>query len=161
MSAVQFIYMKDFEGLLDEAKAGDFNIGACVRICNSAGKVLLIKRTTDDFFGDIWEIPGGAVDPGEDVREAAVREVHEETGLVINPTELCYSSFFDFYNIETGKHKRKFVFTILADGDVVVSHEHNGYQWASLQDVSKMKRQSQYEHYELWDDHYNAIMFAA
>jgi 8-oxo-dGTP pyrophosphatase MutT (NUDIX family) len=44
--------------------------------------VLLTKR--EDF--DVWCLPGGAVDPGEAVDQAAVREVLEETGLQVQLT---------------------------------------------------------------------------
>lgn len=45
----------------------------------SEGKVLLTKR--EDF--EVWCLPGGHVEPGESVREAAVREAVEETGLPV------------------------------------------------------------------------------
>ena len=43
------------------------------------GMVLLMRRR--DF--DVWGLPGGYVDPGESMAEAARREVQEETGLEI------------------------------------------------------------------------------
>ena len=43
------------------------------------GMVLLIQRA--DF--KTWALPGGRVDVGESVAEAAIREVYEETGLKI------------------------------------------------------------------------------
>lgn len=43
---------------------------------NAHGALLLIHRTDND----LWSIPGGGIDPGESVREAAVRETEEESG---------------------------------------------------------------------------------
>ena len=45
-------------------------------------KILLIKRGTVVFKG-YWALPGGRVDAGESVEQAVVREVKEETGLIV------------------------------------------------------------------------------
>ena len=47
------------------------------------GKVLLIKRGKSPSLGE-WSIPGGAVNVGEPLEEALLREIKEETGLVVN-----------------------------------------------------------------------------
>ena len=50
-------------------------------------RVLLVKRAHPPIQGQ-WSIPGGVLEVGERVREAAVREAHEETGLIVEPSEL-------------------------------------------------------------------------
>ncbi|MEX0783783.1 MAG: NUDIX hydrolase N-terminal domain-containing protein [Dehalococcoidia bacterium] len=49
-----------------------------------AGTILLIRRSDDG----LWAMPGGGVDVGETLAEAATRELHEETGLEGNATRL-------------------------------------------------------------------------
>jgi ADP-ribose pyrophosphatase YjhB (NUDIX family) len=50
-------------------------------------RVLLVKRAHPPIQGQ-WSIPGGVLEVGEMVRDAAIREAREETGLVIEPGEL-------------------------------------------------------------------------
>ena len=51
-------------------------------ITNDQGKVLLVKT---HWRSDTWECPGGQVEEGEALDQAVIREVFEETGVVIKP----------------------------------------------------------------------------
>ena len=53
---------------------------AATAVVEREGRVLLIKRGNQPGYG-LWSMPGGYVDRGEVVEEAAAREVWEETGL--------------------------------------------------------------------------------
>lgn len=55
---------------------------AATAIIQREDKVLMVRRATEPGYG-LWSMPGGYVDRGEVVEEAAVREVEEETGLVV------------------------------------------------------------------------------
>lgn len=63
---------------------------ARVLIFNAKNEVFLLKTHFDPEVGlpPRWLTPGGGIDAGENVKVAAVRELFEETGLVIDPDEL-------------------------------------------------------------------------
>lgn len=48
----------------------------------TAGSVILVRQYRHAVREWMWELPAGSVDPGETADEAAVRECHEEVGLV-------------------------------------------------------------------------------
>jgi 8-oxo-dGTP diphosphatase len=50
-------------------------------------RVVLVKRAHPPIQGQ-WSIPGGVLEVGELVHEAAVREAREETGLIVEPGDL-------------------------------------------------------------------------
>src|SRR5271155_1727317 len=50
-------------------------------------RVLLIRRGQPPLLGE-WSLPGGVLECGETLREAVAREAQEETGLLVEPTEM-------------------------------------------------------------------------
>ena len=51
------------------------------------GRVLLVRRGTEPLRGQ-WSLPGGLLELGESLTNGVVREVREETGLIVEPVEL-------------------------------------------------------------------------
>jgi 8-oxo-dGTP diphosphatase len=50
-------------------------------------RVLLVQRGREPLKGK-WSLPGGVVELGESLTDAVAREIHEETGLEVEPIEL-------------------------------------------------------------------------
>jgi 8-oxo-dGTP diphosphatase len=63
-------------------------VGAVIK--DGQGRLLLVKRGHEPGAG-LWSLPGGRVEPGETDAEALVREMREETGLVVRAGELIGS----------------------------------------------------------------------
>lgn len=61
----------------DAPKANSLVPSVNVVATNDAGDILMIRRTDNDN----WAVPGGAIDLGESVAQAAVRETREESGI--------------------------------------------------------------------------------
>ena len=59
-----------------------------VAVTNDAGEMLLIRRSDNDN----WALPGGAVDLGESLAQAAIRETKEESGIDCEITGLSGST---------------------------------------------------------------------
>ncbi len=55
-----------------------------------------------------WGLLKGEIDPGEDKKEAAIREVFEESGIELNPDEVEYIGYYyynDYDNLDPSKFK--------------------------------------------------------
>lgn len=60
-------------------------VGAIIH--DADGRLLLIRRAHEPSAG-LWSVPGGRVEDGESDAEAVVRELREETGLLVEPGAL-------------------------------------------------------------------------
>jgi 8-oxo-dGTP pyrophosphatase MutT (NUDIX family) len=80
------------------------NLGVGVIVHNDQGQVLLELRSDCGM----WGLPGGRIEPSESIRDAALREVREETGLTIEVTRLL-----GVYSEPEGR-----IVTFLDNGDV-------------------------------------------
>ena len=66
------------------------------------GKVLVAKRGKAPNFG-LWSLPGGHVELGETLQQAAARELHEETGV-----EADLAHLVDCLNFIVSRERVKF-----------------------------------------------------
>jgi ADP-ribose pyrophosphatase YjhB (NUDIX family) len=66
-------------------KTGRIRLGCSAVIFDKSRKKVLLTKRADN---GLWCLPGGGVEPGENVEEAIIREVAEETGLTVRMLRL-------------------------------------------------------------------------
>jgi mutator protein MutT len=76
-------YMKNLRAQLGTQLVLSPSVAAIIR--NEAGQILFLVRSDNG----LWDLPAGAIDPGETPAQAIVREVREETGLIVEPTAVA------------------------------------------------------------------------
>lgn len=75
---------KDYEKLPDEIKKRGIDVGVSVLLESGDQKILITRRAQHmRTFPGVWVPPGGHIEDGESILDAGIREVFEETGLVL------------------------------------------------------------------------------
>lgn len=87
--------------------------GATVILLDEQKRILLQHRTDNG----LWGLPGGIMELGETVEEAAKREVYEETGLTVLSLKLfgVYSGSGQYYKYPNGDEAFHVAVTFIAD----------------------------------------------
>ena len=108
-------------------------------ILNEKNQVLIMSRKTDDFMGGIDELPSGNMEQGENIYDAIIREVKEETNLDVVNVKL-YIGSFDYIS-GSGKYARQynFVLDVKNTGNIILT-EHDEYNWLIIEEIRKSSK---------------------
>lgn len=126
--------------------------GVGALVFNRRGKVLVARRR--DIASEAWQLPQGGVDPGEDIRDAVLREVTEELGTgrleVLAeshdwhtydlPDELVGKSFKGRYR---GQRQRWYALLFTGSDEeidcaAVEKPEFSDWKWAAIEELPSM-----------------------
>lgn len=111
--------------------------GSCVIIRNTKSQILLQERTDRNM----WGLPGGCQDLGEDLRDTAVREVYEETSIRLDPHKLV------LIDTMSGSARRN----SYPNGDIVYNNVSLYLADVDINDTSTLQGDSETKRLEFFD----------
>lgn len=120
-----------------KAQAG---VAACVM--NAGGQILLLQNKEPDADTHLWGVPGGKLNKDEDPEDGVIREVQEETGILLAQTAIEFviklyvrvpKIDYEFYCYRTELADKPKEITIRLD-----QNEHIDYIWVNPTDALAM-----------------------
>ena len=98
------------------------------------GLVFCAKRPANGILGNLWEFPGGKVEPGETLEAALHREIEEELGISIRIDEPLISLVHQYDTHEVEVHTYLCEWT---KGDLTL-HVHSQSKWLSVHELETL-----------------------
>ncbi|SDG80742.1 ADP-ribose pyrophosphatase YjhB, NUDIX family [Lentzea fradiae] len=120
-------------------KATSIVVAVSAFVQDEQGRLLMIRRTDNDLYS----IPGGAQDVGETIGQAVIREVKEETGIDVEPTDIIgvYSDPQHVIAYTNGEVRQEFSICFrsrLVGGTSRTSSESSEVQWINHSDLHSL-----------------------
>jgi ADP-ribose pyrophosphatase YjhB (NUDIX family) len=99
-------------------------------------RLFAIKRVGDDVQSpNIWEIPGGRLELGEDPILGVMREIREETGMYI---DVKYPMTIRHFERADGQIITMIVFLCKPrGGEMKISDEHSDFEWIDIENCEE------------------------
>lgn len=94
-------------------------------------RVLTLRRAVNVRCTGAWEIVHGGIEPGERPVDAAVRELHEETGLTVDRLYSLNVNPFYLHTTNTVQLAIGFIAIVAHDAVVTLGIEHDAWAWPS------------------------------
>ena len=120
-------------------KEGDLKVTGIVVCLDDKQRFLIIRRSDIDERAGMWTIPGGHIDEDDrSIESGAVRELDEETDLLVNTSDLVY--------LGQPKPQKYYFLTQKWSGNVKIDKpnpvtnkiEHDDWKWATINQIKTL-----------------------
>lgn len=131
-------YVMELRGLIGNRLLLIPSVAAVIH--DQAGNLLLQEKAS----GEGWSLPAGAVEPGETPQDTVIREVAEETGLVVSVNKILgVFGGLDFRYTYPNGHAVEYVVTlfkcqVLHDGGSWSDHETEALRYFAKEDLPSL-----------------------
>jgi len=107
-------------------------------------EILLVRRSHTDSRAGFYELPGGSVDAGETLEQAAARETKEETDLDLINLKFKETNSYVYQD----QQRLSGIFEAESTTDqVVLSDEHDDYRWVKADNFDNVELEPHYSEY--------------
>jgi 8-oxo-dGTP pyrophosphatase MutT (NUDIX family) len=112
-----------------------FQVGVKVVVFGPGDRILLLKRSAQSSHPGSWDLPGGGVDRGENPLKSAIREVKEESGLLIMSPSITTT----YLQQDAVDEAIIIGYSAVAyTADVSLSWEHSEHRWVTEAESKEM-----------------------
>jgi len=120
------------------------NVIVCSNLIEHEGKFLLVKEIKK-IARDLYNFPSGTLEDNEELRECAIREAKEESGLDVKPEQLV--GLFQIPTSEMGNNILIYVFkSRIISGSLTTSDKHPEVAFFTLEQIKKFHEQKRLRH---------------
>lgn len=111
----------------------------CYILIQNSNNVLLMHKPESKAHPSFFQPITGGIEEGEDAFSACIREVKEETGIILKKDEVKWIKDYNYEFDAKGRdlHVKKNLFIVFMEKEpsVTISDEHDGYKWTNLSKV--------------------------
>lgn len=110
------------------------HIEVVAAVIKKDGKIFTTQRGYGEFEG-MWEFPGGKIETGEEAKEALVREIQEELGVLVKVNDLICTTEYDYPTFHLTMHC---FWCDISEGEIEL-REHKSARWLTKDKLNEVE----------------------
>ncbi|MGX7952287.1 (deoxy)nucleoside triphosphate pyrophosphohydrolase [Tsuneonella sp. HG249] len=129
---------KRFPGRTQLEKNPTWIVVVAGALSDKNGRLLVQRRPAGKQHGGLWEFPGGKVEKGESPRAALIRELNEELGITVSPSNLAPAAFAESQPAAGDPGIVILLYRVADFEGMPVAEEGSSIGWFSLEQIAEL-----------------------